>query len=152
MAKEQLTQQQKDEKLDRKLRIIAGMMTVFVGIATTIMKVVESEDMLRRRRARKSKGRKPRGKAPLALKAPPKRKVGRLQDISIKYLQSLNKKVNRLNERAQKLIKAWEKEHEDPDMGARVGNWVHLPRDPGQRRQLNRLRKKWEFHEAEDKI
>ncbi len=104
MGKEELTQQHKDERLDRKLRIIAGMMTVLVGVATTIMKVVESEEMLRRRRARKA-GRKVKAKGgPKLLKAPPKRKVGRLQPISIEFLLKLRKKVDRLQERVVKMM------------------------------------------------
>lgn len=76
---EEILQQQANNKFDRNLKIVAGIISVLGVAATTVMTIMEAEKEVRKTMKR-VKGRhrtvKKKGGARKALKAPPKKKVG----------------------------------------------------------------------------
>jgi hypothetical protein len=103
---EEILHQQAENKFDRNLKIVAGVISVLGVAATTVMTIMEAEKEVRKK-MKQVKGRHrtvKKGGKKKALKAPPKRKVGvKKPVINERQLLSLEKRAEKVLDQAKEL-------------------------------------------------
>jgi thiamine phosphate synthase YjbQ (UPF0047 family) len=103
---EEILHQQAENKFDRNLKIVAGVISVLGVAATTVMTIMEAEKEVRKK-MKQVKGRHrtvKKGGKKKALKAPPKKKAAKLKPIiNERQLLRLEKQAEKVLDQAQHL-------------------------------------------------